>query len=110
MTFNVLSPQVSVSGQIQESDVTTLAEQKIEIIVCNRPDNEDSPQPLYADIAAKAKSLGMDVYHIPFSGGEMSQAHIDEFKQLLASGKKIHAYCRSGNRSSILWQAASEKS
>ena len=108
MSFNVLSPQVSVSGQIQASDLSKLKEFGVEIVICNRPDNEDHPQPLFSEIADEALSLGLETYNIPFSGGEMTQAQVDEFKAILDSGKKIHAYCRSGNRSSIIWQAATQ--
>jgi uncharacterized protein (TIGR01244 family) len=108
MSYNVLSSQVSVSGQIQEADVETLAQHDVEIIVCNRPDNEDPGQPDFALIANKAKDLNIEFHNIPFSGGEMTNEQVAEFKQLLSTGKRIHAYCRSGNRSSIIWKAASE--
>lgn len=106
MTINVLSPQVSVSGQIQVADLNLLADQGVEVIVCNRPDNEDQPQPTFAEIASAAETLSMEAYHIPFSGGDFTAEHVKQLKSLLDTGKKIHAYCRSGNRSSILWNAA----
>lgn len=107
MSYSVLSSQVSVSGQIKTTDLSLLADEGVKIIVCNRPDNEDPGQPLFSEIEAAAKALGMQAFNIPFSGGDFTQEQAEEFKGILASGDRTHAYCRSGNRSSIIWQAAS---
>jgi len=106
MSVNALSTNVTVSGQIHVSDLSFLSDQNVEVIVCNRPDHEDNPQPTFAEIAQRAESLGMEAHHIPFSGGDFSANDVQALKEILAAGKKIHLYCRSGNRSSILWKAA----
>jgi len=108
MDINVLDQQVSVSGQITPSDVVDFANQGVEVLVCNRPDNEAQGQPAYSEVAIAAQEAGLEVLNISFSGGQMQPEQANEFAELLASGKRIHAYCRTGNRSSQLWAAATQ--
>lgn len=108
MEINTLDTQVTVSGQILKDDIALLVEQGVEIIVCNRPDNEVEGQPSYSDIEAAVQASGLQVVNIPFSGGQMQPEQAQEFSALLATGKRIHAYCRTGNRSSQIWAAAKE--
>jgi uncharacterized protein (TIGR01244 family) len=104
----ILDEQVSVSGQITIEEVAALAADGVEIVVCNRPDNESADQTAYNIIADAAKKCGLQVVNIPFAGGQMQVEHINDFVDLLDSGKRIHAYCRTGNRSSQLWNAAKQ--
>jgi uncharacterized protein (TIGR01244 family) len=102
----ILDNQVSVSGQITTTEVSALAADGVEVVVCNRPDNESADQTAYEAIADAAKKCGLQIVNIPFAGGQMQVEHISDFVDLLDSGKRIHAYCRTGNRSSQLWNAA----
>ena len=104
----ILDSQVSVSGQITTEEITALAADGVEILVCNRPDNESADQTAYEAIAEAAGKQGLKVANIPFAGGQMQAEHISDFVDLLDSGKRIHAYCRTGNRSSQLWNAAKQ--
>jgi uncharacterized protein (TIGR01244 family) len=106
MEVNQLDQQVSVSGQITTDDIVLFLEEGVKVLVCNRPDNESEGQPAYSDIEAAAKKQGLEIINIPFSGGQMQPEQAEAFADLLASGKRIHAYCRTGNRSSQLWSAA----
>lgn len=106
MSMQQLSEQVSVSGQLSVGDLPGLKELGVELLVCNRPDGESADQPPYAEIAAAAQELGMKVENIPFAGPEMTEAHGREFAALLTSGKRTHAYCRSGARSGNLFALA----
>lgn len=101
-----LSEQVSVSGQLSVNDLPALKSDGVELLVCNRPDGEAADQPAYAEIAAAARDLGMQVENISFAGQDMTEAHGREFVALLASGKRTHAYCRSGARSGNLFALA----
>jgi protein tyrosine phosphatase (PTP) superfamily phosphohydrolase (DUF442 family) len=59
-------------------------------------------------IVDAAKKCGLQAVNIPFAGRQMQAEHISEFVDLLDSGKRIHTYCRTGNRSSQLWNAAKQ--
>lgn len=100
----------SVSEQINLDDINTLAESGVTLIICNRPDNEEAGQLAFADIAARAKEKNITAVHIPFAGGQMQPSDVETFKQVIKEADNIHAYCRTGNRSSQIWQAAQESS
>lgn len=106
MDIKTLDQQVSVSEQIALRDVSSLAASGVNLLVCNRPDGEAADQPTFADIAAAAEKLGITAVNMPFKPGEMTPAQRDEFVALLNTHRKIHAFCRTGNRSSMLWAAA----
>jgi uncharacterized protein (TIGR01244 family) len=106
MEVNQLDQQVSVSGQITIDDIALFIEHGVEVLVCNRPDNESEGQPAYSEIELAAKKQGLDIINIPFAGGQMQPEQAETFAEILASGKRIHAYCRTGNRSSQIWSVA----
>lgn len=106
MKITRLSPLMTISGQVTTTDLPALVEQGVDILVCNRPDNESIDQPDFSEISSHAEELGIGAMHLPFSAGNPDAEHIQSFIELLNSGKKIHAYCRTGNRSNILWNAA----
>jgi uncharacterized protein (TIGR01244 family) len=106
MEINILDAQVSVSGQMTTDDMSILKAQGVDLVVCNRPENESEDQTPFSDIAAAAKLNGIEIVNIPFSGGQMQPEQAEEFANLLAQYQRVHAYCRTGNRSSQLWAAA----
>ncbi len=110
MDIKTLDQQVSVSEQIALDDLTRLAAQGVQVLVCNRPDGEAPEQLAFAQLSAAAEKLGMTAVHIPFKPGEMTAAQRDEFVALLNTDQKVHAFCRTGNRSSMLWAAARKAS
>lgn len=107
MNITPLNDQVSVSEQIHSEDLAALKAEGVAIIICNRPDQEAAEQPDFASIAEAAEALGMEAVHIPFSGSDMTDQQVAEFKNLLASQQRIHAYCRTGNRSTQIFKRAS---
>lgn len=109
MKTNTLSSQVSVSGQISLSDLDDLAEDGVQIVVCNRPDGEAADQTSFSEISIAANNLGMKAVQIAFSAGQLNDQMIAEFQEVIAAGLKTHAYCRTGNRSSVIHQAAMKK-
>lgn len=106
MKVTQLSDNYSVSGQIQPEDVAGFANEGVTTLICNRPDGESADQAPFATIAAAAKELGLTAISIPFTGGQMTQAQVEEFSKLMAQGDRVHAYCRTGNRSTQIWQAS----
>ncbi len=104
MKNNKLSPDISVSPQINVDDVTTIAEAGFKAIVCNRPDDEDTGQPKYMDIAEAAEKLGLKVIHQPVASGGMTQQDVIDFGTVVAAcPKPVFAYCRTGTRCANLW-------
>ena len=106
MEIHQLSEQITVSGQIEAGHIPALKELGVELIICNRPDGEAEGQPSFADIQAATEQAGLVFKNIPFPGGAMTQAQVEEFAECLKGYKRIHAYCRTGNRSSVIWDHA----
>lgn len=105
MNIQQLDKQVSISEQMETDTFDSLAESGVEIVVCNRPETECTA-PTYDAMEAAADEAGMEFVSIPFARGQMTREDCEQFAKLLASGKRIHAFCRTGNRSCNLWAGA----
>ena len=110
MNFARLSDRYSVATQIRPADVEHFAEQGFKIVICNRPDGEDPGQPSAESIREACEQQGIEFHMIPMSGRWVSEDTVDRFLEILdrADGPVL-GYCRSGTRSAILWQMASQK-
>ena len=107
MTLYRLSEHCAVAGQIQPADVAALAAEGFATIICNRPDGEDFGQPAAADVEQECAAHGIAFHHIPVSHGGLSMETVERFRDVVGSSPgPVLAYCRSGQRSSVLWQAS----
>ncbi|OAV32175.1 Sulfide-quinone reductase [Moraxella catarrhalis] len=105
----MMSELITISGQITVDDVKALADQGYKTLVNNRPDNEEPNQPLSDEIAKAAKEHDIEYRQIPFSGGMLEMHHVQEFADFYnQSQRPLHIFCRTGNRSSVILQAARE--
>ena len=100
---------LSVSEQIREQDVAKLAALGVEIIICNRPDGEEESQPNMAVIKSAAENVGIEFIALPFAPGQANSSHCDALMRVLAKKKRVHAYCRTGNRSKQLWKSMNDQ-
>lgn len=111
MRTMTLDDTLTVSAQVELQDLETLKEGGVTTIICNRPDGEAQDQVSYDALAARASELGLTMIKLAFKAGEQSAEQVEEFADLLKraanNGEKLHAYCRTGNRSTCLWSAAS---
>ncbi len=107
---NQLSKDVCVAGQLESEAMKAVAEAGFKSIINNRPDYEGGPdQPTHLAIEAAALAAGMQYAFLPVSGGYQSPEEIAQFAQLLVTlPKPVLAFCRSGARSTRLYQAACE--
>jgi uncharacterized protein (TIGR01244 family) len=100
-----LAPDVYVTGQIFEHDLTTASKQGIRTIVNNRPDNESAGQPLSADLQRAAEALGMKFVSYPVVSGRITAENVEDFGRLReAQELPMLIFCRSGARSTQLWE------
>lgn len=106
MHIEQLTSQVSASDQMTVADVQTIVDMGVELLVCNRPDDEDEGQTPYAEICAEAKRLNIECIMLAFSSYQITDHARDEFAKLIETRKRIHNYCRSGARSKRLWREA----
>lgn len=103
MDLRQLTPDLAVSEQILPQDIPALAAAGFRVLINNRPDNEVGPEMDSTTMGRLAREAGMDYYYIPFQPGEITPQMIEEFGQAMGSPGAKTAYCRSGNRSTVLW-------
>ena len=77
-------------------------------MINNRPDNEGGPdQPKNAEIAVEAQKLGLAYAYLPVISGAFTAEQVAEMAHLLKTmPTPILAFCRSGARSTNLYQLA----
>ncbi|GGE56788.1 TIGR01244 family sulfur transferase [Actibacterium pelagium] len=110
MEINALTADLSVSPQITAADVQPLKELGFRTIICNRPDGEEAHQPPYAEIAEAAKAAGLQFAYLPVEPGTLDPAIIQGFADALnTSPGPVLAYCRSGARSTTLFELVMPK-
>lgn len=102
------SAQFGTLGQIDPSHLAAIAEQGYKSVINNRPDYEAGPeQPTNADIAAQAEKLGLHYAFLPVVSGSITPEQAVEMARLLKTMPgPILAFCRSGARSTNLYQMA----
>ena len=98
---------LSVSYQIDLSDLDAIHTMGVTTIIMNRPDYEEESQPETAPLKAKAAELGIIWVDIPVISGQFTLEAIEATADILQkSGQKTHAFCRTGTRSTFLWGLA----
>jgi uncharacterized protein (TIGR01244 family) len=97
-----------LSGQIQPDDLDEIAAAGVKLIVNNRPDGEALlGQPKAKTLEAAAARHGIAFLNLPFTAPTLTPEHVAIFAEALTNADgKILAFCRTGNRSSMLWAAA----
>lgn len=110
MDIRKISDQFFVAPQISETDLAEIKERGIKSIICNRPDGEGADQPAFEELTQTAAQLGLDMRHIPVSGGMVHDADVANFSaEFAALPKPVLAFCRTGTRSATLWSLALAK-
>lgn len=100
-----LAPNIYAAGQLLETDIGRIRKLGIKVLVCNRPDGEGDQTPS-TRMAELARAAGIEFAYLPMSNPEDTARHESAFRDILQQGVKVLAYCRTGRRSSALWQAA----
>ena len=100
--------QFGTLGQIEAVHLAEIAQQGYKSVINNRPDGEGGPsQPTNASIQAEAEKLGLNYVYLPVIPGAITHAQVQEMARLLKTlPGPILAFCRSGARSSNLYQLA----
>jgi uncharacterized protein (TIGR01244 family) len=98
----------ATAPQLSPEHVPLLAQMGFKTLVNNRPDGEAGPsQATTQAMEEAAKSAGMDYVFYPVVMGQMTEKHATEFAALLSKMQgPVLAYCRTGTRSTYLWQIA----
>jgi uncharacterized protein (TIGR01244 family) len=97
-----LDDKVMVSGQVAPHEVAGLAAEGVTMLVNNRPDGEETGQPLASEIEDAAAAAGIDYRFVPIIRG-IGPADVESMQEALrkADTGKLLAFCRSGTRSAL---------
>ena len=107
MNITQVTNDYAVAPQLTTADIEALKELGFATVICNRPDNEEAGQPTAAEIAAACEKVGISFHIILVSGMPIPADDIAKHRQIVdASTGPVLAYCRSGQRSTIIWQAS----
>ena len=105
--FRSLSASVLASPQITAGDIAEARDLGVTLVVNNRPEGEAADQVPGDQIAAAARTAGLDYRAIPIDHSGFSMAQVEAMVDALESARgKVLAYCRSGTRSTLLWALA----
>ena len=105
-----LGPDVCVAPQLDPAAMAWAARAGFKSVVNNRPDFEGGPdQPTSAAMQAAAEAAGLRYAHLPVSPSVHTPQDIARFAELLEElPKPVLAFCRSGARSTRLFNAAQQ--
>lgn len=103
MDLRQISPDLAVSAQIEPEDVARLAEAGFKVLINNRPDDEIGADIDHNAMATAASAAGIEYHYLPFHPGQITPELISDFGRATQGQKPVIAYCRSGNRCTVLW-------
>ncbi len=103
-----IADTVCVAPQLDAAAMAELARLGFKSVINNRPDFEHGPdQPTSASVEAAAVAAGLQYRHLPVAGGYQSPEEVAAFALLLQElPAPVLAFCRSGARSTRLYQLA----
>jgi sulfide:quinone oxidoreductase len=105
MNVRSVNANFSVTGQITASDIQDIAKAGFKSVICNRPDGEAFGQPTYEEIEAAARQVGLQARYVPIVPGQTTEGDVIAFREALTQlPAPILAYCRTGARSSMMWE------
>jgi uncharacterized protein (TIGR01244 family) len=108
LPLRAITDTVCVAPQLTPEAMAEVARLGFRSVVNNRPDFEHGPdQPTSAAVEAAAEAAGLAYRHLPVAGGYQSPEEAAAFAVLLQElPHPLLAFCRSGARSTRLFQLA----
>ncbi|MCI2398127.1 TIGR01244 family sulfur transferase [Aliiroseovarius subalbicans] len=107
MQVKKLNDQVTVAPQITPADVAVIAQAGFKCVMMNRPDGEEAGQPCWNDIVEACEAAGVEARYVPMGTRELTERAVEGFRAAMDEvDGPIFAFCRSGARCEILWNAA----
>ena len=96
-----------VCPQLQPDDFANAAAKGFRTIINARPDREGgAEQPDSAVLEVAAQNAGIHYEYLPVVPGQFTEQQVATFdKHLTELPGPVLAFCRSGNRCSLLWSA-----
>jgi sulfide:quinone oxidoreductase len=107
MQMTRLNDRISVSPQIAPENLDEIVTSGFRSIICNRPDDEEPGQISAARMGEEAMRHGLAFAYVPAVSGAITAADGEAMANALATlPAPVLAYCRSGARSTKLYEMA----
>lgn len=105
-----MTDHVAFAGQLSPEHIAQVQQQGFRSVINNRPDGEGgAEQPTSAQIEETARAAGLDYVYQPVVAGQISEFDVRTFANHYHElPKPILMFCRTGNRSSNLYQLAKQ--
>ena len=105
-----MTEQVGFAGQLYPEQMVEVSQKGFKSLINNRPDFEGgAEQPTSAQLEEAARNAGIDYVFQPVVAGQINQLDIEAFaRHYHELPKPILMFCRTGNRSSNLYQLAKQ--
>lgn len=99
MQIKTVTPDFSVTPQVEIDDFPAIAEAGFRTIFCHRPDGEGEGQPVAQSLADAASAHGIAFHHVPITPGEFDAEKIAKFLNLrrVCEGPVL-GFCKTGAR------------
>ncbi len=109
ISITPVTSDFAVAPQLTLADFPEIARLGYRSVINNRPDGEGGPdQPPSDDMRAAAQAAGLSYAFVPVAPSASDPAAIEQMRSLLNElPQPVLAFCRSGARSTKLFQAAS---
>lgn len=105
-----LSPQLSVSGEMTQDKFQQLIKQGFKSVIVNRPDQEQGNTVRVDQLRNIAEQSKVSVIYQPVTSSKISETDVVEFaKYYNELPKPILMVCKSGARSSLLFNHAKQR-
>lgn len=99
-----IAPDLFVSPQLAPTDMAELAARGIRTVINNRPDSEEPGQPDAEEMRVAAEAAGLSYEYLPIVANQIRESDVAAFdRHLRELPSPIVAFCRSGNRCSMMW-------
>ena len=107
MQMYKVTDNFSLAGQISATDVAQIKAMGFKSIMCNRPDGEEFGQPSAEIIKKAAEDHEMEFFFVPMGRTGISNELLADFRNVInGDNGPVFAYCRTGNRCGMLWNAS----
>lgn len=105
-----MSDKVGFAAQLYPEQLPQVVEKGFKSLINNRPDFEGgAEQPTSAQMEEAARAAGLDYVFQPVVAGQITQLDVESFaRHFNELPKPVLMFCRTGNRSSNLYQIAKQ--
>lgn len=105
--YRPIDNDYAVAGQLRPEDMQALAQAGFRSVIDNRPDGEDAAQPDHAVMREAAEAAGLSFAYIPVGAAFPVDIAARQLREALPGlPRPILGYCRSGARSTTVYQLA----